>query len=172
MDPRVVLTERVDGSFARISKFPSRTAQGSPSVLIATADLEIREAMRDLLERVGVNAIWVSGVNELKALVARERIAACLCGFWLQDGTYREVIRHLRRGGINVPAIIIAPPACPQEYGEYLAAVDLGALGFLCYPYQQAELENMLEATGTPGRKAAAVKEVRANIDYRDRGAA
>ena len=172
MDPRIVLTERVDGSFARRSKSAPHPAQGSPSVLIATADPEIREAMRDLLERAGLNAIWVSAVNQLKSLIATERIAACLCGFWLQDGTYREVIRHLRRGKIDVPAIIVAPPACPQEYGEYLAAVDLGAIGFLCYPYQQSELESMLEATVSPRRRAAGVKEAPANVDYRDRGAA
>ena len=141
-------------------------------MLIATADPDIREAMRDLLEAAGVNAIWVSGVNELKTLVATERIAACLCGFWLQDGTYREVIRHLRKGGVNVPAIIVAPPACPQEYGEYLAAVNLGALDFLCYPYQQAELENLLEAAIGPRRRAAALNEVPTSVDYRDRGAA
>src|ERR1700722_3501477 len=123
-----------------------RPTAGKPTVLIATIDPEIRAALAELLEGAAIDAIWVNGVKEFKTVVARERVAACLCGFWLQDGTYREVIRHLRRERLGIPAIIISAPACPQEFRDYLAAMNLGTLDFLSYPYRQADLTQMLES--------------------------
>ncbi len=144
MNPAVIIKERVENDFMKKSVTGIRRALGRPTVLIATIDPEIREALAGLLEIACVNAIWVSGVKDVKAVVAGERIVACLCGFWLQDGTYREVIRHLRRERIDIPAIIVSAPACPHEYRDYLAAMNLGALDFLCYPYQQSDFEKML----------------------------
>ena len=115
-------------------------------MLIATIDPEIREALAQLLADGSINAIWVSSVKDVKALIAGERIVACLCGFWLQDGTYREVIRHLRRERADIPAIIVSAPACPQEFRDYLGAMNLGDLDFLAYPYQPFDFKKMLES--------------------------
>jgi DNA-binding NtrC family response regulator len=135
-------------------------------------DPEIREGLAGLVEASSINAIWVGSVEDVKTIVARERIDACLCGFWLQDGTYREVIRHLRRERLDIPAIIVSAPACPHEYRDYLAAMNLGALDFLCHPYQQSDFERMLEsAIGAQPRslnQQASEKEQ----DYCERGAA
>ncbi len=57
-------------------------AQGWPTILIATVDPEIREALAELLEMASVNAIWVSSVKDVKSLVAGKLVVACLCGFW------------------------------------------------------------------------------------------
>ena len=141
-------------------------------MLIATIDTEIREALADLLEVASVNAIWVRSVEDVKTLVAREGIAACLCGFWLQDGTYREVIRHLRRERLDIPAIIVSAPSCPQEYRDYLAAMNLGALDFLSYPYQKSEFERMLESAIAAHSRSARQEDPENNFDFRERGAA
>jgi len=140
--------------------------------LIATIDTEIREALADLLEIASINAIWVGSVEDVKTLVAREKIAACLCGFWLQDGTYREVIRHLRRERIDIPAIIVSAPACPQEYRDYLAAMNLGALHFLCYPYQKLDFERMLESAIARHSRSMRQQVSENDHDFRERGAA
>jgi DNA-binding NtrC family response regulator len=141
-------------------------------VLIATIDTEIRQALADLLEIASINAIWVGSVEDVKTLVARERIAACLCGFWLQDGTYREVIRHLRRERIDIPAIIVSAPACPQEYRDYLAAMNLGALDFLSYPYQKPDFERMLESAIAGHSCSIPRQNFENDHDFRERGAA
>jgi CheY-like chemotaxis protein len=146
MNSGLVLTDRFDGVFARKSATYRAPAPGRPTVLIATIDPEIREGLAYLLENAPVNAIWVSGVNDVKLLVASGGIAACLCGFWLQDGTYREVIRHLRRERLDIPTIIVSPRAYPQEYRDYLAAMNLEALDFLPYPYQQSDFQRMLNS--------------------------
>ena len=173
MNPPITLSERfevTDGkkTVSTLQKSPER-----PTVLIATADAEMREALEGILEASCVNAIWVSGVKDVKMLAASKRIVACLCGFWLQDGTYREVISHLRRERMGIPAIIVSPPSCPQEYGEYLAAVDLGALNFLSYPYQQSDFEKMLqEATAIRARAVSQPQTAQTEIAFRQRGAA
>jgi DNA-binding NtrC family response regulator len=173
MNPPVTLSERFEVAVGKKTVSTLQKSPERPTVLIATADAEMREALEGLLEASRVNAIWVSRVKDVKTLAAGERIVACLCGFWLQDGTYREVISHLRRGRMGIPAIIVSPPSCPQEYGEYLAAMDLGALNFLSYPYQQSDFEKMLQAANVI--RAQAISQPQASqteVDFRQRGAA
>jgi DNA-binding NtrC family response regulator len=172
MNPAIVLRERGAIGLGGKSVTNINRTPGRPTVLIATVDPEIRGALADLLEIAAVNAIWVSSVKDVKTLVAGELIVACLCGFWLQDGTYREVIRHLRRERINIPAIIVSAPACPQEFRDYLAAMNLGPLDFLSYPYQQSDFEKMLESaigSHSPLQRQQASESSR---DFRVRGAA
>jgi DNA-binding NtrC family response regulator len=172
MNPAVVLKERVESNFMRKSVAGIHRTPGRPTVLIATIDTEIREALADLLEMACLNAIWVRSVEDVKTLVARGGIAACLCGFWLQDGTYREVIRHLRRERMDIPAIIVSAPSCPQEYRDYLAAMNLGALDFLCYPYQKSDFERMLESAITAHSRSIRPQDSENDFDFRERGAA
>lgn len=170
MTPGVVLDVRFGNKLIRKSLAAIRRPSGNPTVLIATIDPDIREGLATLLESSYVNAIWVSSVQDVKALVRQEKIVACLCGFWLQDGTYREVIRLLRRERAEIPAIIVSAPACPQDYQEYLEAVGIGALDFLSYPYQQSQFERMLgSATGGEYQPAAGES---AKLQYEERGAA
>jgi DNA-binding NtrC family response regulator len=143
------LGERAESNSTKKSVTCIRLGADKPTVLIATIDLEIRAGLAEMLEGAAIDAIWVSGVKEFKTVVARERVAACLCGFWLQDGTYREVIRHLRRERMEIPAIIVSAPSCPQEFRDYLAAMNLGTLDFLPYPYRQDDLTQILESALT-----------------------
>jgi DNA-binding NtrC family response regulator len=117
---------------------------GKHSVLIATIDPDISSGLTELFQTFSLNTIWSKGVQAAKILLARERIAACFCGFWLQDGTYRELVRYIRRQRVEIPVIIVSPPACPHEYRDYLSAINIGALDFLCHPYRKSDLERML----------------------------
>jgi DNA-binding NtrC family response regulator len=172
MHPVVVLKERVVNHFRPKSVARIQRSPGRPTVLIATIDPEIREALADLLEFAAINAIWVGSVEDVNAIVARERIAACLCGFWLQDGTYREVVRNLRREGIEIPTIILSAPLYPQEYRDYLAAMNLGALDFLAYPYQKRDFDRMLESAIAGNSRSAIQQDSRNGHGFRVLGAA
>jgi DNA-binding NtrC family response regulator len=145
MNPVLVLNERIENNSIHKAAQASAKALDSQTILIATIDPDIRTALSELLDGAGINGIWVSSVKDVKALIARQRISACFCGFWLQDGTYREVIQHLRRERMDIPAIIVSAPTCPQEFRDYLAAMNLGALDVLSYPYEQSDFERMLE---------------------------
>lgn len=125
------------------------TVASSPTcltVLVATAEPSISASMRELLEGYPIRTIWARGVNEVRLALAKESVLACFCGFWLIDGTYREVVSHLKRQPIEIPAIVVCEPSCPQEYRDYLAAMNLRAFDFLCHPYRKMDLERILEA--------------------------
>jgi|ERR1700722_9551682 len=145
MNPVLVLNERIENDSTHKATQASAKSLDSQTILIATIDPDIRTALSELLDVAGINGIWVSSVKDVKALIARQRISACFCGFWLQDGTYREIIQHLRRERMDIPAIIVSAPTCPQEFRDYLAAMNLGALDVLSYPYEQSDFERMLE---------------------------
>jgi len=150
MSPAVTLKQRVDGILKRNAHAHGEHVPGKPTVLVATIDPAIRSGLTDLFEAFSFKTIWLQGVEAAKSVLDKEKIAACLCGFWLQDGTYRELIRHIKRERMEIPTIIVSPPACPEEYGEYLAAMRIGALDFLCFPYLKRDLERMLQLTLQP----------------------
>ena len=116
-------------------------------VLVATTDPVISDSMRALLQMYPLRTLWAKGVGEVRALLAKENVAACFCGFWLVDGTYRDVVRLLKRQPVEVPAIIVCEPACPNEYRDYLAALNIRAFDFICHPYRKTDLERILQAT-------------------------
>ncbi len=100
-------------------EFPSVGAP--PTVLVATVDPVSTDSMRELLQLYPWRALWAKGVGEARALLAKENVAACFCGFWLMDRTYRDVVRLLKRRPVEIPAIIVCEPACANEYRDYLA---------------------------------------------------
>ena len=172
MSPTAVLKERASGSFRRKSITAIQRTPGRPTVLIATIDPEIQESLAQLLERTSINAIWVGSVEDVKTVIAKENVAACLCGFWLQDGTYREVIRHIRRERMEIPAVIVSSPTCPQEFRDYLAAMNLGALHFLCYPYQRSDFDKILAPAMAAHARTVPSRNSGDDLDLRERGAA
>jgi len=135
-----------------------------PTVLVATAEPGICASMRELLSMYPLKTVWARGVGEVKAAIAREPVAACFCGFWLIDGTYRDVVRHLRRQPVEIPAIIVCSPSCPQEYRDYLAALNLRAFDFLCHPYRKMDLERILHAAISERKRSAGSTQNISNV--------
>jgi DNA-binding NtrC family response regulator len=117
-----------------------------PTVLVATVDAEIKESMSGLLDLYPLKTVWAKSVDEVRIALAKENVSACFCGFWLIDGTYRDVVRHLKRQPIEIPAVIVCAPACPNEYRDYLAALNIRAFDFICHPYRKTDMERILQA--------------------------
>src|ERR1700689_3287475 len=117
-----------------------------PTVLIATNDSEIQKNISSLLQLFSVKTLWAKGLEEVKSVLSRESVAACFCGFWLVDGTYRDVVRHLRSQPAEIPAIIVCDPSCPHEYRDYLAALNMRAFDFICHPYRKPDIERVLRS--------------------------
>ena len=114
------------------------------TVLVATNDPEIRESIAELLQLFPLKTVWAKGLEEVKSALTGESVTACLCGFWLVDGTYRDVVRHLRLQPVEIPAILVCAPSCPHEYRDYLAALNIRAFDFICHPYRKTDIERML----------------------------
>ena len=124
----------------------SEPAIAQPTVLVATVDPAITDSMRDLLQMYPLRTLWAKGVREVRTLLEKENVAACFCGFWLVDGTYRDLVRLLKRRPVEIPAIIVCEPACPNEYRDYLAALNIRAFDFICHPYRKTDMERILQA--------------------------
>jgi FixJ family two-component response regulator len=73
---------------------------------------------------------------------------------------------------LDIPAIIVSAPSCPQEFRDYLAAMNLGTLEFLCYPYQKSEFERVLESAISVHSRPARQNDTENEFNYRERGAA
>lgn len=116
------------------------------TVLVATNDLEIQTNISGLLQLFPLRVRWAKGLEEVKVALARESIAACFCGFWLVDGTYRDVVRHLRLQPAEIPAIIVCAPSCPHEYRDYLASLNIRAFDFISHPYRKSDIERILHS--------------------------
>jgi len=157
MNSAAVLKTKAEIASKRVSTIVDQGSR-KPTILIATVAPEICNDLKELLQTFSFNTMWVKGVEAAKSMLRKERVVACLCGFWLQDGTYRELVRHIRRENIEIPLILVSEPDCPREYRDYLAAINIGALDFLCHPYRKSDLEGMLGlVTGQQGLAAGEV---------------
>ena len=136
----------INERIAAASHTKATDLDSQPTVLVATNDLEIQKNISGLLELFPVKTLWAKGLEEVKSVLSRENVAACFCGFWLVDGTYRDVVRHLRSQPAEIPAIIVCDPSCPHEYRDYLAALNMRAFDFICHPYRKPDIERVLRS--------------------------
>ena len=146
MNPAVVLKQRAEGNTIKKSAGYSQKPSGRPTVLIAASDPEIREALANMMLYQPLHTIWVDRVEDAKSIMVTMRIATCFCGLWLQDGTYREIVRHLRREQSDIPIVIVSGPTSPIEHEVYLSAMNIGAFDCICYPFQQTHFDAILES--------------------------
>src|SRR5580698_4132477 len=158
MDQAASVTKNPPTFLRRDSAAQIQSSVEHPVVLVATTDPVISSSMRDLLQMYPLRTLWARGTGEVRALLARENVAACFCGFWLIDGTYRDVVRLLKRRPVEVPAIIVCEPACPNEYRDYLASLHIRAFDFICHPYRKTDLERILQATLSERAHAARLR--------------
>src|SRR5271163_2549850 len=158
MDQAAAVTKNPATVFRSESASQFQPSATQPVVLVATTDPVISDSMRALLQMYPLRTLWARGVGEVRALLAKENVAACFCGFWLVDGTYRDVVRMLKRRPMEIPAIIVCEPACPNEYRDYLASLNIRAFDFICHPYRKTDLERILRATLSERARPAPVR--------------
>src|SRR5271170_6189890 len=146
MDQAAAVTNNPSAVLHRESAAHFQPSAERPIVLVATTDPIISDSMRALLQMYPLRTLWAKGVGEVRALLTKENVAACFCGFWLVDGTYRDVVRLLKRQTAEIPAIIVCAPACPNEYRDFLAALNIRAFDFICHPYRKTDMDRILRA--------------------------
>jgi DNA-binding NtrC family response regulator len=171
MNSAVALKQRAEGNTIKKAADSSQKPSGRPTVLIALSDPEIRETLANMLQYHPLNTIWVDSVEDVKSVTVTMRIATFFCGLWLQDGTYREIVRHLRRERIDIPIIIVSGPTSPIEYRDYLSAMNIGALDCICYPFQQSHFEAILESAIVANSRGTSIQAEQNDQDFVPSGA-
>ena len=120
---------------------------GSKRVLLATTDSEIRHSIGDLLHGYKIKTLLATGLSEIKSALTKNDISACFCGFWLIDGTYRDVVRYLHLQRAEIPVIVVCARNCSKEFGDYLKGLNIRACDFISYPYQEIDMERIFQST-------------------------
>jgi DNA-binding NtrC family response regulator len=148
MNPAAAMRGMMEGRFdRRLEVGPGQLLPGRPTVMIASVDSDMRHALAQILPRVDVNTIWVKSVDEARNALSAMPIAACFCEIWLQGGTCRELIWHVRRKSADLPVIIVSSSDSSNEYCDWLAAMKLRALYFLTHPYKASDVERLMQFT-------------------------
>jgi DNA-binding NtrC family response regulator len=113
-------------------------------VVIVSADSRIGAAMTDILRECSLNSTLVRGLSELKNALPHTCPIACLCGFELADGSFREVLEFLERQPVQIPTIMVSGHSFGETPACILDSLKAGALATICYPYRLSDVQIML----------------------------
>lgn len=136
---------------------PSRPQEilDAPMVLVAAVDWQVRTGLSSVLSFFAINTVSVSSITLATKVLATRDVSVCLCGFWLEDGTFKDLARHIRCSEARIPLVAVSAPACRNEYRDYLAAMHNGAFDFLCHPYLKTDLDRVLRQAITARARQA-----------------
>ena len=116
------------------------------SVLVATVDSRVRHVLSQLFDAAGVDVLWAAAIEEVRSALDHGKVAACFCGSWLVDGTYRNILHALRCRASEIPVVMVYEPECSQEFQDYLAAVNIRAIDFFSHPYERADFARIMKS--------------------------
>jgi DNA-binding NtrC family response regulator len=131
------------------NSFPFPVARYSESawpfrVAVVTSDVAIQASMVELLQECSLKPELASGIAELKSICAGAPPIACLCGFELADGSFRDAVEWLDAQPVQIPVIMVSPPSVSKTPECFVDSVKAGALATICYPYRLNDVQIML----------------------------
>jgi DNA-binding NtrC family response regulator len=115
-------------------------------VLVGTAESHVSESLRNLLKQHEVKVLWARSVGEVKVALDDEDVAAFFCGFWLLDGTYRDVMSLLKQKRSSLPFVIVSGPNQPEGYMDNFASLNKRIFDFISHPYRREDFERILKS--------------------------
>jgi DNA-binding NtrC family response regulator len=110
-------------------------------VVIASADVEERRAMCNILAKLGLDPITASTVGACKQILAQQSVGLIFCARSLADGDYRDLLSAARAERHRI-RIVLATRLTDWE--EYLEAVRLGAFDVISAPSRPTDVEWMI----------------------------
>jgi DNA-binding NtrC family response regulator len=110
-------------------------------IVVASADLEDRRAMVNILAKQGLDPIVASSVCECQASMERGNVGLVFCARSLSDGDYRDLLQAAR-AGTRRTRIVLATRL--TDWDEYLLAIRLGAFDVISAPCRPTDMEWMI----------------------------
>jgi DNA-binding NtrC family response regulator len=110
-------------------------------IVIASADLEDRRAMVNILAKQGLDPIVAASVAACQQSVAQENVGLIFCARSLADGDYRDLLLAARAGKRRTRIVLTARIT---DWDEYLEAMRLGAFDVISAPCRPTDMEWML----------------------------
>lgn len=121
----------------------------SPSIAIVDDDAPVLKALKRLLRGRGFDPATYGSAREFLTALPEKRPDCLILDLQMPEMSGLELLRYLRRHGINVPTIMIT-----AHTGEDVAerCIAAGAMAFLPKPLQNAQLfEAINKASKQPG---------------------
>lgn len=112
----------------------------SPLVVVIDDDAAIREALRDLLESVGLRVVVFASATDVLETHQLESASCLVLDIRLPRRSGLEVQQQLARAGIETPVIFVSGYA---DVSMSVKAMKAGALDFLTKPFHD---QDMLDA--------------------------
>lgn len=110
-------------------------------IVVASADLEDRRAMVNILAKQGFDPIIASSVGECRASMAQQDVGLIFCARSLSDGNYRDLLISARTGTRRTRIVLTARIT---DWDEYLEAMRLGAFDVISAPCRPTDVEWMI----------------------------
>jgi DNA-binding NtrC family response regulator len=108
------------------------------NVLVASSDLENRNSLLHILDKLSLNVISCSALSQAKEVLSRQEVSLVFCDESLNDGCYRELLLIFRA---RQRALRFVVTIRRGEWDEYLEAMRLGAFDAIRWPVQPTDVE-------------------------------
>lgn len=106
-------------------------------ILVASSDLESRQALNNILVEEGYETICTSRVLECLEVLAQQSVALVFCERHLLDGTYRDLLRGSSPLNQKMRVVVTSRQA---DWDEYKEALQAGAFDLITYPCQPTDV--------------------------------
>ncbi|HLZ36138.1 MAG TPA: response regulator, partial [Nitrospira sp.] len=116
---------------------------GTPRILVADDDKEIRRQIEDRLHAKGYEVrTETDGVRVLEALRS-EKFSGMILGIGIPSLDGMDVLRQIRKKDQQIPIIIVSAPGTRDSA---VRAIGLGAQAYLLKPFDVEELHQVMES--------------------------
>lgn len=141
-------------------------SQTAPVVFVVDDDASVREAVKKLIESVGLQAVTFGSTEEFLKTSRPESPACLVLDVRLPDASGLELQRELAVAGIHIPIIFITGHG---DIPMTVQAMKAGAVEFLTKPFRGQQLLDAIQDAIARDRAAIAERtrtaEVRSRYD-------
>jgi DNA-binding NtrC family response regulator len=124
-------------------------------VLIVSSDPRQCDTIRDIAERLSVQAVACDSLSAARARIEGQSFQSVLCSDDLPDCTLRTAVSVLSASTLGAPVIVLSHLA---DWDAYMKALAAGAFDYIACPPDPPEMERILRvalAQNPPPRRAS-----------------
>jgi DNA-binding NtrC family response regulator len=107
-------------------------------VLIASSDLQNRQALREIFVQLGLDPLCSSSMEETRETLTNIPVSIIFCERHLNDGGFREMLSMAKRTN---PKICVVVTSRMENREEYLEAIRLGAFEVIPFPCHPTDVD-------------------------------
>jgi DNA-binding NtrC family response regulator len=115
--------------------------------LVVSSDIQHCTLLANSLNTRGYQTIVCLTLEECKRVIQSREVQVVLCDRQLRDGTYQDVLRHIKVLGQDVPTIVTSRQG---DWDQYFEALESGAFDLIPSPCNAEEVIRILAQLPRP----------------------